>query len=314
MIVHNNKVVVNNGRWINCSQPYSIKRHVNILSNPGGTITAEPVEGYDGYVVKLSHTDNSMYTFMNYNVSGARLYNDRYFRFEGSDVTVSGTWEFASKWLCENWVKIGNQIWTSKNLEYDDGGTGITKLNITANGHNLGTQYYYSKRALLRIADQMENHGLFSGWSIPHWYDYYKLVNYIKDSTNYFGDKLKSTYGWDYYNSTTYGSRDGNGTDNFGFTGLPTGRWIGSRGSGKELFDVGKSTAIWGRDVASTADEGWQWYMLLSYGVEWSDHHDGYADPPDSTVALKYDKYAYTTNTRYHIRLIKNNSTPPVCV
>lgn len=40
MIVHNGNILVNNVRWINCSQPYSIKRHVNILSTTGGTITA----------------------------------------------------------------------------------------------------------------------------------------------------------------------------------------------------------------------------------------------------------------------------------
>ena len=42
-------------------------------------------------------------------------------------------------------VTIGTQTWTAFNLAIDDGGTGIYhEDNVTANGVNMGNQYYYT--------------------------------------------------------------------------------------------------------------------------------------------------------------------------
>ena len=295
MIVHNNKVVVNNGRWINYSQPSSIKRHVNILSTPGGTINAEPVEGYDGYVVKLSHTDNPYYTFINYNVSGARLYNDRYFRFEGSDVTVSGTWQFSTQWLCDNWVKIGDQIWTSKNLEIDDGGTGIYRVDnvTTPGGTNFGTQYYYTPEAAKRIVDTIP------GWSIPRNGDgsmsdpgfklSWRLLTY-----NSTANTLKSTYGWE---------RGTNGNNETGFNALPVGLYyIGE----DRVEGIGTNSGWLSSDKDGnihSINSGYNYAALLQWDDACiNDQGDGHYIP-------------YTQSQWYtSVRLVKNDSNPPVCV
>ena len=293
MIVHNGNILVNNGRWINCSQPYSVKFHVNILPSLCGTITAEPVEGYDGTVVKLSHTDNQYYTFMNYNVSGARLYNDRYFRFEGSDVTVSGTWQFSTEWLCDHWVKIGNQIWTNKNLEYDDGEGGIyTAILSDVNGYNLGVQYYYTWNAAMRVASKLE------GWHLPSNAEAHIMWNYVagtsSDTSVPAAGKLKATYSYSIINNI-----NGAGTDDYGFTLLPTGRYRSG-----SLTAVGNSARHWLSDVNhSVTDNG-----MYSHTQGVSQSSQGYSY--DNYIASNYE----STGFCYQIRLLKDNSTPPVCV
>lgn len=103
-------------------------------------------------------------------------------------------------------VTIGTQTWMSKNLAIDDGGEGIViKENVTANGVNFGTVYYYTKAAALRVASSID------GWHLPGTWDYVNLINYIGTNA---ASKLCSTSGW---NNT-------NGTDDYGFTALPTGR------------------------------------------------------------------------------------------
>lgn len=106
-------------------------------------------------------------------------------------------------------VTIGTQTWMAKNLAIDDGGTGITiKENVTANGVNFGTQYYYNWNAAVRVANSIE------GWHLPSVNEWTTLALtvggiYFQDV----GTKLKSTAGWNY----------GNGTDDYGFTGFPVG-------------------------------------------------------------------------------------------
>lgn len=101
-------------------------------------------------------------------------------------------------------VQIGTQIWKTKNLAIDDGGTGIVHFdNVSANGVNFGTQYYYTRAAALRIADTID------GWHVPSKEEFSILSHYLGENA---GTKLKSTYGWEV-----------NGTDEYGFTGLPVG-------------------------------------------------------------------------------------------
>jgi uncharacterized protein (TIGR02145 family) len=105
-------------------------------------------------------------------------------------------------------VLIGNTTWKTKNLAIDDGEEGIIKVdNVTANGVNFGTQYYYTWQAALRIAEGIE------GWRLPVQGELEELLSYAGTD----GNKLKSTRGWD--NSL-------NGTDEYGFNLLPVGEFI----------------------------------------------------------------------------------------
>lgn len=105
-------------------------------------------------------------------------------------------------------VTIGTQTWMAKNLEINDGGSGIYVVNdVTANGYNFGNQYYYTWDAAIRVANSIP------GWHIPSKDEWTTLRTYLGDNP---ATKLKSTYGWSY---------SGNGTDDYGFTLLPVARY-----------------------------------------------------------------------------------------
>lgn len=112
-------------------------------------------------------------------------------------------------------VTIGTQTWKNVNLAVDDGGTGIThRDNVTANGINFGTVYYYTWDAANRIANSI------SGWHLPSMEEFQTLVNYVGTNS---GLKLSSTFGWD----------DGNnGTNDYGFNLLPLNSYDGSNPAG----------------------------------------------------------------------------------
>lgn len=132
------------------------------------------------------------------------------YTFNDKIVTLNNKW-------CEEYVeptpgpsdevRIGTQTWKNVNLAIDDGQGGITAYNVgVVNGVDLGTQYYYTQAAAVRIANSI------TGWHLPSKTEYQTLIDFIGSSTA--GTKLKSTSGW--YNS-------GNGTDDYGFNGLPVG-------------------------------------------------------------------------------------------
>lgn len=101
-------------------------------------------------------------------------------------------------------VTIGTQTWTSKNLDIDDGGEGITIINdVTANGVNFGTQYYYNWDAANRIANSI------IGWHLPSQSEWGILKKYLNNDTT----TVKSTSGWN----------NNNGTNTTGLNILPLG-------------------------------------------------------------------------------------------
>lgn len=110
-------------------------------------------------------------------------------------------------------VTIGNQTWMAENLAIDDGGSGIYTANVTTNGVDFGTQYYYTSGAALRIANSVDN------WHLPNSADWTTLVSYVGGKSSA-GNALKSTAGW--YN-------DGNGSDTYGFSAIPVGYYSDTR-------------------------------------------------------------------------------------
>ena len=123
-------------------------------------------------------------------------------------------------------VEINGQVWMAENLSSDDGGEGITSRNLPdVNGVNLGTQYYYTWPAAMRIADSID------GWHLPTSGEFIDLMNYAGGSgTTAAGMKLKSTSGW---------NNNKNGTDDYGFTWLPAGQ-------NKNGFDTaGMRACLW---------------------------------------------------------------------
>lgn len=164
-------------------------------------------------------------------------------------------------------VTIGTQTWMTKNLAIDDGGGEVYyKDNVTANGVNFGTQYYYTWAAAVRVASSIE------GWHLPTAYEWNDLVTYIGGSPwsdELAGNKLKSTTGWDNGN---------NGTDDYGFTAFPVGQLT------DKVYYQGRFTYFW---TASGSGS-------MGYRIKLSD--TGYT----------YDCSSDWKSNYYSVRLIKD--------
>lgn len=135
-------------------------------------------------------------------------------------------------------VTIGTQTWTSKNLEMDDGQGGVYIFNnVTTpnNEYNMGTQYYYTWEAAVRIVETIP------GWHLATNEEANTLVSYLGTNP---AQKLKSTTIW-----------SNPGTDDYGFNALPCGEY--SVGSGpSQLGNVGLSAKYWLIDKGQWTNSG----------------------------------------------------------
>lgn len=164
-------------------------------------------------------------------------------------------------------VTIGTQTWMSKNLAIDDGQGGITIVdNVTANGVNFGTQYYYTWDAAVRVANSVE------GWHLPTAADWDTLATTVGGSSDA-GTKLKSTTGW---------NDNGNGTDDYGFTALPVS-YNGEHPGGSSLL----------------GDRAYFWTS-----TEYSSTHAYYCGFLNDSPIM--DSWRYSKTYGFSVRLIKD--------
>lgn len=138
------------------------------------------------------------------------------------------------------YVTIGNQIWMSQNLAIDDGNGGIYTQTVQYDVYSEEevVEYYYTWAAAVRVANSIQ------GWHIPTRAEWDTLASTVGSGP---GTKLKSTYGWS----------SGNGTDNYGFTGLPAGRR-----STSSFVNFGSYAYFWTADQYSSSDA---YFRRLSY-------------------------------------------------
>lgn len=150
-------------------------------------------------------------------------------------------------------VTIGTQTWMASNLAIDDGGEGIVHFdNVTANGVNFGTQYFYTWEAANRIANNIV------GWHLPSMSELQTLEAAIGGEEC--GNKLKSTTGW---------SNNGNGTDDYGFGVYPVGYMYSGD---PDLYLTGEAVHYWLSDLNNSSSAR-QFYFETSIYV-WLDVGD----------------------------------------
>jgi uncharacterized protein (TIGR02145 family) len=234
------------------------KRNVNLIQTTGGTISATPLQGYDGEVVTLSNTPTGTNHFMGYKVNGATLYDANKFKFDKSDVNVSGIFSPF------DYVYWGDDStyryrWMTSNLAIDDGGSGIIKQAITVNGVNFGTQYYYNYRAMRRIINANGwdgGHQAKNVWKVP---SRVEINACLYMGNNYYTDLnskvLKSTSGWN----------DGkNGTNESGVNLIPMGHYspLSSNNSQLLLRGLGEYSQLW--TSSSAGQSGSTYYSYIS--------------------------------------------------
>lgn len=139
--------------------------------------------------------------------------------------------------------------WTSVDLNIDDGQGGVSIFNdVTVNGYNFGTQYYYTHEAAMRIASNL------SGFHLPTIQEVTTLMNSIGGSSYDISEKLRNTYGWDDYQ----------GTDDYGFSVLPVGN---KQYADDRIEWAGYMTHYWLYDDTTVEDE---WTRLYNLSIEYN--------------------------------------------
>lgn len=162
-------------------------------------------------------------------------------------------------------VTIGNQVWMAENLDWKFSGLtfrdGVDGNEIT-NNVNLAQAAYYdydestygvngNKYGLLynwTAVDYLNNNlselGVPSGWHVPTRAEWTALVSAVGV---YPGTKLKSTTGWS----------SGAGTDDYGFSAVPAGRWYNG------FINVGSYAFFW----TSEPDGSYAWSRYIGTGA-----------------------------------------------
>ena len=165
-------------------------------------------------------------------------------------------------------LKIGTQEWMSENLrttKYSDG-TPIPNVTDSAQWSNLSTgawchydnvssQYDATYGKLYNWYAVNTNKLCPSGWHVPTETDWTVLIDYLASNGNKGtqGKALKSKSGW---------NSNGNGTDNYGWLGLPGGFRFGNG----NFSEIGNYGAWWSSKEASK-DEAWGWALYYEDGA-----------------------------------------------
>ena len=161
----------------------------------------------------------------------------------------------------ENTIKIGNQVWTSKNLDVETYRNGdvipqVQDQNAWANLKTGAWCYYKNKTSNGKKYGKLYNwyavndkRGLApKGFHIPSDAEWTILTDYL-GGEEVVGTEMKSSTGWD---------SNGNGTNSSGFAGFPGG----VRYNNGAFGDIGRGGYWWS---ATENSSGYAWYRALSY-------------------------------------------------
>ena len=151
-------------------------------------------------------------------------------------------------------VKIGNQWWMAENLKVTKYRSGVAIPQIPDNSewsiretpaycyYDNNSQYAEDYGALYNWYAVIRSDLPPEGWKIPSYKDWLILIEFLGDVG---GEKLKSTWGWDF---------EGNGTDDYNFSALPAG----FRDEDGNFTDMGYYADFWSASekVSNSAWDG----------------------------------------------------------
>jgi len=142
-------------------------------------------------------------------------------------------------------VKIGTQTWMAENLNYEAKGSKCYE-DKPANCQKYGRLYNW----------ETAKTACPSGWKLPSNAEWDKLLHYIDGTSGtespYYsetaGKHLKAKSGW---------NENGNGTDKFGFSALPSGVGYSHNGS----FNLVGSSCFWWSSTEYSSSEVYYWFI-----------------------------------------------------
>jgi uncharacterized protein (TIGR02145 family) len=154
------------------------------------------------------------------------------------------------------WVKIGDQVWMAENLNYDQDSYGNDWCydNNSLNCDTYGRLYDWNAVMQGESSSNSNPSGVQGvcpdGWHVPSVDEWTELENYVSNDghSGSVGTALKSTSGW---------NDNGNGTDDYGFSGLPGGY----RDYNGNFDDVGGS-GFWWSAADISASSAWSRFLL----------------------------------------------------
>jgi len=164
--------------------------------------------------------------------------------------------------------QIGSQLWMAENLDYNVEGSKCYN-DDTANCTTYGRLYSWATamgidakyNSELWGGSDVKHQGICpTGWHIPSYAEWITLVNYAGgDETA--GTKLKATSGWNSFSGVP------SGTDELGFTALPSGSFEGSSFGG-----LGQYSDWWSATEDNVHPDHAQMMYLRSRGedVSWA--------------------------------------------
>lgn len=153
--------------------------HLTLEQSTGGTISADKLKGYQGQSANLSYTANTFYHFNGWNSTGANIQNNQV-PFT-ADTTAKANFVYDPIPTSAQ-STIAGVTWMNHDLDYDDGGTGIMRVDkpvyyydyysaenadpVTLRVDLPGPVYYYNLEAANRIANKI------SGWHLSTVWDW----------------------------------------------------------------------------------------------------------------------------------------------
>jgi uncharacterized protein (TIGR02145 family) len=142
-------------------------------------------------------------------------------------------------------VKIGSQTWMAENLNYNTGNSWCYG-NDKSNCRKYGRLYNWETA---KVACPNE-------WHLPDSAEWDQLIKAVGGGKTA-ATKLKSKSGW---------ARNGNGTDNYGFSAKPGGYRVGTGVRGSARFDDDGFQGHWWSASEKDDVHAHQWYMYDHYG------------------------------------------------
>ncbi|MCK4661303.1 MAG: hypothetical protein KAT68_00445 [Bacteroidales bacterium] len=250
----------------------------NITSDGGSTVTAKGVCWSTGQTPTVSNsktTDGTEAGSFTSNLTGLTTSTTYYVRAYATNANGTGYGSAMSFTTQQgvtdidgnvyHVVTIGTQVWMAENLKVTkyNNGTAIPLVttdntawgNLTAPGYcwynNDQASYGNTYGALYKWATVNTGNLCPTGWHVPTDAEWITLIDYLAANghSGAEGTALKATSGW---------NSGGNGTDNYGFSALPSG----FRNYGGYFEDVGDYGGWWSATDYSTF---YAWGRLTGY-------------------------------------------------
>jgi len=186
-----------NGQNVTVQPNFTHNVYTLTFQNDGhGTVTSNKTTGYYNDTTTLTATPKQGYSFASYSITGGSITNNTY-RWTTANGIVKPNWTYTGGAF--NPIVIGSQTAMGVDLDYDDGGKGISALDIIVNGVNYGKTYFYTPAAAQRVANKI------NGWHLPDYNEWSDLISNAGGMNDIGGLNLRSVSAWSSPGRDVYG-------------------------------------------------------------------------------------------------------------